>query len=278
MMRESTVLKKLRSGVPSFGTSLHLGSSEVFEMVSLMGLDAIWIDLEHHAASLERVGELMRAARVGGADIVARPAKGEFARMSRMLELGAAGIMYPRCESADEAQEVVHWAKFAPLGKRGFDGSGADVPYLMTPMQKYLKQANEQTFVIIQLETQQAIEQAHTIASVPGVDMLMLGPADFSILSGIPGEFDHPLILQAIETVATATQAHGKTWAATCGSVGQARRMIDRGAKLVFLGCDIVFVKQGFDRLQADLRAEFQASTAVDAAAERGQHYQEASQ
>ncbi len=276
-MRNSTVLKKLRSGEPSFGTSLHLGSPEVFEMVSLLGMDAIWIDLEHHAVSLDRVAELMRAARVGGTDIVARPAKGEFMRMSRLLELGATGIMYPRCESVDEAREVVQWAKFAPLGKRGFDGSGADVPYLMTPMKKYLRQANEQTFVIIQLETQQAIDQAASIAAVEGVDMLMLGPADFSILSGIPGEFDHPMIQQAYEAVAAAAQAHGKTWAATCGSVGQAKRLIDCGAKLVFLGCDIVFVKQGFDRLHADLRAEFHKAIAPAAAGENGKHYQESS-
>ena len=276
-MRKSTVLKKLRSGVPSFGTSLHLGSPDMFEMVSLMGMDAIWVDLEHHPVSLERAGELMRAARVGGADIVARPAKGEFMRMSRLLELGASGIMYPRCESVEEAREVVQWAKFAPLGKRGFDGSGADVPYLMTPMQEYLQQANEQTFVIIQLETQPAIEQAAAIAAVEGVDMLMLGPADFSILSGIPGQFDHPLIHQAYEAVAAAAQAHGKTWAATCGSVAQAKRLVERGARLVFLGCDIVFVKQGYDRLQAELRTEFNGAITMGAVSEQGRHYQELS-
>lgn len=197
--------------------------------------------------------------------------------MSRLLELGASGIMYPRCESPAEAQEVIQWAKFAPLGQRGFDGSGADVPYLMTPMQTYLRQANEETFVIIQLETPQAVEQAAAIAAVDGVDMLMLGPADFSILAGIPGEFDHPKILQAIETVASAAQSQGKTWAATCGSVGQARRMVDRGARLVFIGCDLVFVKQGFDRLQADLRTEFDDSAASFTSIEHGEHYQESS-
>jgi 4-hydroxy-2-oxoheptanedioate aldolase len=198
----------------------------------------------------------MRAARVGDADIVARPAKGEFMRMARMLEAGATGIMYPRCDSPEEAREVVKWAKFAPLGKRGFDGSGPDVPYLMTPMPRYLREANEQTFVMIQLEEPHAVEQAEAIAAVPGVDMLMLGPGDFTVLTGIPGEFAHPTVEQAIERIARAAKNAGKNWAATCGSVAQARRMIEMGARLVFHGCDFVFVKNGFEQLRATMAKE----------------------
>src|SRR5688572_17212380 len=151
-MRKSRVLEKVRAGQTAVGVALHLTDPAVWEMASLMGFDSIWMDLEHHFTSLETAGNLMRAARVGNADIVARPAKGEYMRMARMLEAGASGIMYPRCDSVDEAREVVKWAKYAPLGKRGFDGANADVPYLMTPMNRYLRDANEQTFIIIQVE------------------------------------------------------------------------------------------------------------------------------
>ena len=84
-----------------------------------MGFDGIWMDMEHHGYSVETATTLMRAARVGTADIMARPAKGEFMRMGRMLEAGAQGIMYPRCDDAAEARQVVTWSKFAPLGRRG---------------------------------------------------------------------------------------------------------------------------------------------------------------
>src|SRR5262245_10941379 len=160
-------------------------------MAALMGFDGIWMDMEHHFYTLEKAADLMRAARIGaGADIVARPAKGEFMRMARMLEAGATGIMYPRCDGPDEAREVVRWAKFAPLGQRGFDGIGPDAPYCTMPFADYIAEANQQTFVLIQIEDPKAVEQAEAIASVAGVDMLMLGPADFSVLSGIPGRFD----------------------------------------------------------------------------------------
>jgi 4-hydroxy-2-oxoheptanedioate aldolase len=255
-MKQSRVLAKVRAGEPALGIALHLTDPSVFELAGLMGFDAIWMDMEHHFYSLEVAANSMRAARVGGADIVARPAKGEFMRMARMLEAGATGIMYPRCDSAEEAREVVKWAKFAPLGKRGFDGAGPDVPYLLTPMRKYLREANEQTFVLIQMEEPHAVDRAEEIAAVPGVDMLMLGPADFTVLTGIPGEFQHPTVTAAIEKIAKAAKNTGKHWAATCGSVEVARKMIEMGARLVFHGCDIVFVKQGFDALQATFGKE----------------------
>ena len=255
-MKTSRVLGKVRSGEPALGITLHLTDPSLFEMASLMGFDAIWMDMEHHFYSLEVAAGLMRSARVGGADIVARPGKGEFMRMARMLEAGATGIMYPRCDSAEEAREVVKWARFAPLGKRGFDGAGPDVPYLLTPMGRYLREANEQTFVLIQVEEPHAVDCAEEIAAVPGVDMLMLGPADFTVLTGIPGEFSHPTVAAAVEKVATAARNAGKHWAATCGSVEVARTMIELGARLIFHGCDIVFVKQGLEHVQANFRAE----------------------
>ncbi len=255
-MKPSRVLAKVRQGEAALGIALHLTDPSVYEMAGLMGFDAIWMDMEHHFYSVEVAANLMRAARVGGTDIVARPGKGEFMRMARMFEAGATGVMYPRCDSAAEASEVVKWAKFAPLGKRGFDGSGPDVPYLLTPMAQYIREANQETFVLIQLEEPHAVERAEEIAAVPGVDMLMLGPADFTVLTGIPGEFSHPTVTAAIEKVAKAAKNTGKNWAATCGSVDVARRMIELGARLVFHGCDLVFVKNGFDQVQATFGKE----------------------
>lgn len=255
-MRTSRVLEKIRRGERSLGVTLHLTDPSLFEMAGLMGFDAVWMDMEHHFYSLERAAEAMRAARVGGMDVIARPARGEFARLSRMLEAGATGIMYPRCESAEEAAEVVRWAKFAPLGRRGFDGSNPDVPYLLSPLTEYLRQANEETFLIIQLEDPEAVARAEAIAAVPGVDMLMLGPGDFSILSGIPFQFDHPAVTAAQEQLAQAAAKAGKRWAATCGSLEQARRMYDLGASLVFHGCDIVFVKNGLEQMRESFQNE----------------------
>ncbi len=252
-MRRSRVLDNINKGLPSYGVSLHLASPAMYELVSLMGFDAIWIDMEHHGLSLERAEQLIRSARVGGTDIVARPAKGEFMRMSRMLEIGATGIMYPRCNSAEEAAEVVKWAKFPPMGERGCDAAGPDADYQLTPLTEYLKQANERTFVIIQIEEPSVLEHAEAIAAVPGVDMLMLGPGDFSILSGVPGQMEHPSVLDALDKVATAAKNAGKHWAATCASPAKIKEAVDKGASLTFHGNDQVFAKIGFDNLRQEI-------------------------
>ena len=85
-MKPSRVLSKIRRGERALGVCLHLTDPSVYEMTSLLGFDAIWMDLEHHGYSVETAGHLMRAARIGGTDIVARPGKGEFMRLSRLLE------------------------------------------------------------------------------------------------------------------------------------------------------------------------------------------------
>lgn len=251
-MRQSRILHKIRNrDEVALATCCHLTDPSVYELASLVGFDGIWMDLEHHGYSVETAGHLMRAARVGGTDIVARPGKGEFMRMARLLEQGATGIMYPRCSGVDEAKEVVRWGKFAPLGQRGFDGSGADVPYCTVPMRDYVREANEQTFLLVQMEEPHAIDQAEAIAAIPGVDMIMLGPADFTVLTGIPGQFDHPSVMTALEKVSKAARNTGKHWAATVGSMDFAKQMIDMGCRLLFHGADIVMVKNGMELIKA---------------------------
>ncbi len=249
-MQPSVVKAKLARGEPALVVCLHFTDASLYEMTSLLGFDCIWMDLEHHGYSVETASNLMRAARVGGSDIMARPAKGEFMRMCRMLEMGAHGIMYPRCESAAEAAEVVKWAKFAPQGRRGIDGANADMPYLMTPLPEYIRAANEQTFVVIQIEDAGAAARADEIAAVPGVDVLFLGPGDFSILGGFPGQMDHPAIETAMQQVAAAARRAGKNWGMPCFSPEHGRRLLDMGARFIAHGADIIMVKRALEQIQ----------------------------
>jgi 4-hydroxy-2-oxoheptanedioate aldolase len=187
----------------------------------------------------------MRGARVGVSDILARPAKGELMRMGRLLEAGAQGIMYPRCSGVEEAKEVVRWAKFAPLGTRGFDGAGPDSQYASMKMADYIAAANEETFLVIQLEEQSAVDQAEAIAALPGVDVLMLGPADFTVLSGIPGQFDHPKVQTAVEKIAKAAKNQGKDWGMPSFSAEHAKELLSLGARLHFHHSDITLLRKG---------------------------------
>ena len=247
-MRPSKIKAKLRRNEPALVTTVHFTDPSAYELVSLMGFDGLWMDLEHHAASLETANNLMRAARVGTADILARPAKREFMRLGRLLEAGAQGIMYPRCADAAEAREVVTWSKFAPLGRRGIDGGNPDMPYCTMPLDRYVREANEQTFVVVQLEDRDAVANARSIAEVEGVDVLFFGPGDFSVLTGIPGQFDHPTVEEAVRAVAAAAKAAGKHWGMPVGTQERARQLLDMGARLLAHGADILWLKDGLEQ------------------------------
>lgn len=251
-MRHSRIRAKLSRNEPALCTAFVFSDPALFEMASLMGLDGIWLDMEHHGISVETASQLMRSARVGKSDIVARPGKGEFMRMGRLLEVGAQAIMYPRCESAAEAAEVVRWAKFAPLGQRGFDGANADALYAATKMTDYIEHANRETLIIVQLEEQRAVDRAEEIASVPGVDVLMLGPADFSILEGFAGQFDHSGFSPVLKKIASAARNTGKHWARPVSNLEQAKESLELGARLLFHGADLLFVQRGLQKMQAD--------------------------
>lgn len=243
-MRSSVVKAKLSRDEPACIVTLHLTDPAVYEMVSQMGFDGIWIDLEHHATSPETASALMRAARVGAADVLARPAKGEFARLSRLLDAGAQAIIYPRCGDAAEAAEAVAWTKFPPQGRRGFDGWNPDNRYGELPLSEYVRAANAETLLIVQLEDRCALEEADAIAAVEGVDALMLGPADFSLSEGFPGDFAHPALLEATQRIAAAARRAGKHWGMPVFSDEHGKQLLNQGARLLFRGADVVLLRQ----------------------------------
>jgi 4-hydroxy-2-oxoheptanedioate aldolase len=249
-MRPSRVRQRWSQGKPVLCTTNHVTDPSITELISLMGFDCIWIDMEHHATSVETANQMMRAARVGGADVLARPGKGEFMRLGRMLESGAHGIMYPRCDNAEEARQVVRWSKFAPLGERGFDGGNPDMPYCSMSMADYVRYANEQTYLMLQIESPAAVEQSRAIAEVEGVDMLFFGPGDFSVLSGKAGQFDSDTLVRARESVCKAALAAGKRFGTVAFNPEMAKRLLDIGATFLCSGADLLFIKSGLERMR----------------------------
>ena len=252
-MRKSIVKQNLKEGKPSVFTTVHFTDPSLFEMVSMTGIHAIWMDMEHHAYTLETASGLIRATRVGDIDVMVRPAKWEYMQISRILETGATGILYPRCSDAEEAAEVVRWAKFYPEGTRGADGANPDNPYLLTPIDEYVRIANEETFIGIQIEDKGALSHAEEMVAVDGVDFLFLGPGDFSILGGFPGKMDHPDIQNAIETIAKAAANAGKNWGMPAGTPERLEQILGLGGRIVAYGADIVYLQRAYTQLRETL-------------------------
>ena len=242
-MRKSRVRRRWAQGQAVLATVAHFTDPQSTELIGLMGIDCLWIDLEHQPIGMGEFENMVRAARVADMDVMARPAKGEFMRMARLLEAGASVIMYPRCESAAEAREIVRCAKFPPLGERGFFSASPDNPYCLTPMEDYLREANEQTVLLAQVESPNAVTQARAIAEVEGIDMLFFGPGDFSMMAGVPGKFGSDVVRNAIAETAAATQAADKRFGTLVTNLDQAKRALDLGASLLTYGGDLHFVR-----------------------------------
>lgn len=249
-MRPSTVRHCWKLNRPALCPAVALSDPLVTELVSLLGFDCIWLDFEHSPRGLDTAAHLMRGARVGVSDILARPARGEFMQIGRLLEAGATGIMYPRCQSPDEAAQVVASMKFHPVGQRGFDGGGVDAGFAATDMPTYIAHANRETFLLVQIEDPVALEMCEKIAAVPGVDGLFFGPGDFSVLASVPGQMAHPLINDATRRIAAAARSAGKVWGMPGFDPAHVARVLDQGARFIAYGTDHMFIKEGLEAVQ----------------------------
>ena len=246
-MKKSLVKERWAEGKAATCAILHLADGAYAEFTAAQPcFDCIWYDLEHGPISLERAADLFRAVRLQGKDVMARPGKGEFMRMGRMLEQGASGIMYPRCENADEAREFVRWAKFAPLGERGFAGDNAEAGYGTADVDAYVTAANAETFLAPMIESPTALANARAIAETEGVDMLFFGPGDYSVLSGIRGPLDTPEILAATEKACAAARAAGKHFGSLAITDEQMRRLTDMGADFLMCYSDMAAIADSF--------------------------------
>jgi 4-hydroxy-2-oxoheptanedioate aldolase len=185
-------------------------------------------------------------------DVLARPARWETMRMGRLLETGASGIMYPRCESAEEAREVIRWSKFHPQGERGFDGGSADNNFGSYPAGDYTKKANEETWITIQIESPSALPHVREIAETEGVDCIFFGPGDFSQLSGRPGQIKDPEVLEAAKQIAKETIAAGKVFGTLVFDMDHSKYMRDAGAQMLVHGADILYYKNAYQKLLED--------------------------
>lgn len=245
-MTNSRVLRKLRGHdfVRVAGMN-RVAQPWLAEVAGKLGYDVVWFDLEHRSHSPELVAGVSVACRATGMDLMVRVAKTGYGSVIQALEMGANGVMVPHCRSVEEARQWVEWAKFPPLGKRGFDNAGVDCDYGLGDSVVFLEHANMQTFVVLQIEDREAVECIDGIAGVDGVDLLFVGPADLSLSYGIPMQYQHPLLEKAKDKVANATARAGKWWGTVTPTPDAAQKELDRGARMVTCVDDHFLLVQG---------------------------------
>lgn len=238
-MRPSRVLAKLRAGQAAISFKSNLDSSRVVEIAAMAGFDCVWTCMEHVPNDLSLIERQINAAKAWDVDVMVRVARGSYSDYIRPLEMDAAGIMVPHIMGLEDAKNVVRLTRFHPIGRRPVDGGNADGQYCAIDFREYLKQANEQRFLCVQIEDPEPLADLDAIAALDGIDIIFFGPGDFSQGIGAPGEWDHPQLTETRKRIAEVAIAHGKV-AGTVGNPGNLKDLIAMGYRFINLGADVI--------------------------------------
>ena len=250
-MRESKTLARLRADRPVRLCSLgHFIPAYIRQAVHF-GYDCIWLDLEHRAMSDRELQGLLAHFHLFDIDCMLRPSTLEKTRLYRYLEDGATGLMIPHVSTAAKARMLVDAMKFPPIGDRGLDGAGLDSDFALTGGDDYIDAANRETFLVVQIETPQAIENVQEIAAVAGIDGMFVGPGDLGLR--IRRTQTNVTLEAAIAAVAAAAKQHGKAWGCPAQSQQHVAELHEQGARLIAYGNDFGALKTMFTNCSREL-------------------------
>ncbi|HYF37555.1 MAG TPA: aldolase/citrate lyase family protein [Prosthecobacter sp.] len=261
-LRTSRVLREVRAGQRATVIKLNLIDPRIVELAGLAGASAVWLCNEHVPNSWLNLEHQVRAAKLHDMDTIVRVSKGSYSEYVKPFELDATGIMVPHVTSADEARNIVDMVRCHPLGRRAMDGGNMDGNFCQIPLAEYAAQNNNERFVILQIESPEALEVVEEIAAVPGFDMLLFGAGDFSHRIGKLGQATHPEVVAARKRVAAAALKNGK-YVAVASLYGQKEEVISEGTQVFTLGADVLSLGDGFNKLVSNFTEDAEKEKAA---------------
>lgn len=224
---KNSLKQKLMHGEKPLGTFFASGSVTMMECLGRTGLDFVVIDNEHAPIETETTAQLIRAAELTGLCPLARVREISRPAVLKLLDVGAQGLIVPNVQSVEDVKTLVSYAKYYPLGERGFcptrkDGWGFDMPENIPDVMAHF---NQDTLLIPQCETVGALESIEEIAALDGVDGIFVGPFDLSISMGIPGKFQSEQFQAALTRILDACHGAGKF----CLFFGGTKEAVEQG-------------------------------------------------
>lgn len=226
-------------GEPLVGTFYDLDGGLGMEGVALAGMDFAIVDTEHGLIELEHAAEMICRGHVRGMSVLVRPKDFTRASLLKPLDAGADGLVVPQIRTLEDAKSAVRHAKYMPLGQRGV-GTGRGNAFGCDPryptLQAMFDAKNRESLLLLQCETVDCLESIEEIAALEGVDGIFIGPYDLSAEMGMPGDFENPAFLRALDRIRRACADAGKPTMIFCIDAETARRRIDEGYDSVAVG------------------------------------------
>lgn len=244
---KNTFKSRMTAGETQIGLWCSLCSNIAAELVSYSGFDWLLLDTEHSPNEVPDILGQLQASAKGTAHAIVRPAWNDPVLIKRYLDIGAATVLLPYVQNAEEAKAAVTATRYPPHGIRGVTGSGRASRF--GRVTDYLKKANDEICVLVQVETREAMARLDEIAAVPGVDGVFIGPSDLSASFGHIGNPGHPEVQAAIEDAGKRIRKAGKGAGILTGNEEEARRYIGWGYNFVAVGTDLVLLARATDAL-----------------------------
>jgi 2-keto-3-deoxy-L-rhamnonate aldolase RhmA len=253
-MRNNLLKAKLKRGEPCRGVWLGLPSAHSARLLARLPVDWLAIDAEHAPVGVETQAQMAAAiAEANGPAPLVRLSQASNENIKQAFDAGAYGIIAPMMNTRADVEQVVAWSKFPPAGQRSFGSAYAGLAFEMS-MPEYLRQSNDQTLIMIQVESQTALGNLEAMFSVPGVDLVFVGPVDLSISLGLEPlpENPDPIFVEALREIQRAAEAHHLPVGIYCSNGKAAAERIHQGFLLVNVASDVGLLQRG---LQAELDA-----------------------
>ena len=244
-MHKNLLKEKLRKGKIAAGVIIQDPAVQVVEVLGLLGFDWLFIDCEHSSLSLSDVGQLVMAAEMRGITPLVRVPQNLPEVILSYLDAGAMGIIIPGVETVEDARKAVLGAKYPPEGVRGLAGvRGADFG-LRGSLGDYVKIANQETMVLADVESRKGVENIEGILETEGIDGVAIGSNDLSQSLGVPGQTNHPLVVEAIDKILAAGKKIGKPIGGAVRGGETPQQYIAKGYRMVITGVYSLIIGAG---------------------------------
>lgn len=251
MPAPGTFRSRLAAGEKLIGTMLTLPNVSVAEILADVGFDWLFVDGEHGPLDVPEVLAILQAIGDKVPCLVRVPDAAEV-HVKRMLDLGAAGIIVPQVNTAEQAANIVKWARYSPLGSRGVGLARAHG--YGRKFKEYVDSANEKTVVVVQCEHIQSVNNLEAIVKVPGVDAVLMGPYDLSASLGKMGQLDDPTVVAAMDRITSVCQAAKMPLGYFGVTASAVQPFIDRGYTLITAGVDTLLMGHAAGQMLKQLR------------------------
>ncbi len=219
------------------------------------GLDFYWIDMEHSCMSIETVGKCIWACRTAGISPVVRLPNSKRYFVSKILDAGCNNIIIPRIEEARQVEDTIKHAFFNPKGDRSFAGSGRNFDLLPPKdINTAIEELNNNAFVGIQIETVKGIENIDKLICFSEIDMVFIGPGDLTLSLGIPGRFDHPDYIAAVDEIVKASKKYNHCVGIQAGNVKNAKIAMRKGVQFIAFGSALGILREQIVKKLNDLK------------------------